>query len=66
VAPDLYVALGIAGDTIHNAAITGARRVLAIHPNPAAPIFKAADLGLVAEPKDVLPAIIAAIRYNYR
>ena len=62
VAPDLYVALGIAGDTIHNAAITGARRVLAIHPNPAAPIFKAADLGLVAEPKDVLPAIIASLR----
>jgi electron transfer flavoprotein alpha subunit len=62
VAPDLYVALGIAGDTIHNAAITGARRVLAIHPNPAAPIFKTADLGLVAEPKDVLPAIIAAMR----
>jgi electron transfer flavoprotein alpha subunit len=62
VAPDLYIALGIAGDTIHNAAISGARRVLAIHPNPAAPIFKAADLGLVADPKLVLPAILAALR----
>jgi len=62
VAPDLYIALGIAGDTIHNAAITGARRVLAIHSNPAAPIFKAADLGLVGEPKDVLAQIIAALK----
>ncbi len=62
VAPELYIALGIAGDTIHNAAITNARQVIAIHPNPAAPIFKAADLGLVAEPKDTLPALIAAVK----
>ena len=62
VAPDVYVAVGISGDTIHNAAIIGARQVIAIHANPAAPIFKAADLGLVGDPKDVLPALIAAVR----
>jgi electron transfer flavoprotein alpha subunit len=62
VAPDLYVAVGISGDTIHNAAITGARRVIAIQANPAAPIFKVADLGLVGEPKAVLPGLIAALR----
>jgi len=62
VAPDLYVAVGISGDTIHNAAVTGARQVIAIHANPAAPIFKVADLGLVGEPKDVLTALIAALR----
>ena len=61
VAPDLYIALGIAGDTVHNAAIARARCVVAIHPNPAAPIFTVADLGLAAEPKEVLPAIIAAL-----
>jgi electron transfer flavoprotein alpha subunit len=61
VAPDLYLAVGIAGDTIHNAAITGARQVLAIHPNPTAPIFKAADLGLVADPKEALLAVLATI-----
>jgi electron transfer flavoprotein alpha subunit len=63
VAPDLYVAVGISGDTIHNAAITGAHQVIAIHANPAAPIFKVADLGLVGEPKVVLPSLIAALSY---
>jgi electron transfer flavoprotein alpha subunit len=62
VAPDLYVAVGILGDTIHNAAISGARKVIAIHPNPAAPIFKVADLGLVAEPKQVLRDLIGRLR----
>ena len=61
VAPELYVAVGILGDTVHNAAISGARKVIAIHANPSAPIFKVADLGLVAEPKDILPRLIAAL-----
>ncbi|MCC6191028.1 MAG: electron transfer flavoprotein subunit alpha/FixB family protein [Anaerolineales bacterium] len=61
VAPDLYLALGILGDTIHNAAITGARRVIAVHANPAAPIFQAADVCVVAEPSAVLPALLAAL-----
>ena len=61
VAPALYVAVGIAGDTIHNAAIAGARQVIAIHANPLAPIFTVSDLGLVADPKTVLPALIAAL-----
>ncbi len=66
VAPDIYVAIGIAGDTIHNAAITGARQVIAIHANPLAPIFKVADLGFVADPKTVLPALIAALAHPSR
>ena len=61
VAPAIYLALGIAGDTIHNAAITTARQVLAIHADPRAPIFKVADLGLVADPKTILPELIAAL-----
>ncbi len=62
VTPELYLAVGILGDTVHNAAISGARQVIAIHPNAIAPIFKVADLGLVAEPKDVLPKLIDALR----
>jgi electron transfer flavoprotein alpha subunit len=58
VAPDLYVALGILGDTIHNAAIAGARRVVAVHANPEAPIFKAADVGLVGEPAAIVEAVL--------
>lgn len=61
VAPDLYLALGIVGDTIHNGAITGARRVVAVHANPQAPIFQAADVGLVADPAAVIRALLAVL-----
>ena len=61
VAPQVYVAVGIRGDTFHNAAMEGARFIVAIHPDPTAPIFQVADLCLEAEPKDVLPALLEAL-----
>ena len=57
VAPELYVAVGIRGDTFHNAAIEGAKFIVAIHPDPTAPIFQIADLCLEADPREVLPAL---------
>ena len=61
VAPDLYIAVGIRGDTIHNTAMARARQVIAIHPNPEAPIFAAADYGVVASPKEFLPWLLAKL-----
>jgi electron transfer flavoprotein alpha subunit len=58
VAPRVYVAVGVRGDTFHNAAIEGAGFIAAIHPDPDAPIFLVADLCLEADPKDVLPALL--------
>lgn len=61
VAPKVYVAVGIRGDTFHNAAIEGAKFILAIHPDPTAPIFQVADLCVEADPKEVLPALLKAL-----
>jgi electron transfer flavoprotein alpha subunit len=61
VAPAVYLAVGILGDTQHNAAISGARRVIAVHANPAAPVFKAADMAIVSEPKAWTRALLAAL-----
>jgi len=58
VAPTLYFALGILGDTIHNAAIAGAKRVIAVHPNPDAPIFKVADVAIVGDPAEILKKLL--------
>lgn len=58
--PDVYVAVGIRGDTFHNAAIEGSKFILAIHPDPDAPIFQVADMGLEADPAEVLPALLEA------
>lgn len=61
VAPQVYVAVGIRGDTFHNAAVENSRFILAIHPDPTAPIFRVADLCIEADPKDVVPALLAAL-----
>jgi len=61
VAPQVYVAVGIRGDTFHNAAIESSKFIVAIHPDPTAPIFKMADLCLEADPKEILPALLKAL-----
>jgi electron transfer flavoprotein alpha subunit len=61
VSPDVYVAVGIRGDTFHNAAMDEAKFVVAIHPDPNAPIFEIADLCLEAEPEAVLPLLVEAL-----
>ena len=61
VSPDVYVAVGIRGDTFHNAAMDEAKFIVAIHPDPNAPIFEMADLYVEAEPEEVLPLLLQAL-----
>jgi len=61
VAPEIYVAVGIRGDTFHNAAIEEAKFIVAIHPDHDAPIFQVADLCLEADPKEILPPLLEAL-----
>jgi electron transfer flavoprotein alpha subunit len=61
VSPDVYVAVGVRGDTFHNAAMEGAKFIVAVHPDPKASIFEVADLCVEAEPEEVLPALLEAL-----
>jgi electron transfer flavoprotein alpha subunit len=61
VAPELYVAVGVRGDTFHNAAMDQAKFIVAVHPDPDAPIFQIADLCIEADPQEVLPHLLAAL-----
>ena len=50
VSPDLYIALGIRGDTAHTWGMKDARYMVAVHPDADAPILKQADAAIVGDP----------------
>jgi electron transfer flavoprotein alpha subunit len=62
VTPDLYLAAGISGASQHLAGCSGARVLVAVNRDEAAPIFAVARYGIVGDYREVIPAIEAAIR----
>jgi electron transfer flavoprotein alpha subunit len=61
IRPRLYLAGGVSGSVRHRAAIRRARTVVAIDEDPAAPIFREADFGIVGDLHEVLPALLDEI-----
>jgi electron transfer flavoprotein alpha subunit len=58
----LVVSIGTSGALQYTTGIQGAETVIAINRDPHAPIFRIADLGLVADGKVVLPLLLEALR----
>jgi electron transfer flavoprotein alpha subunit len=61
IKPKLYMAFGVAGDVMHSAGMLGAGFVVAVHPDPQAPILAQADLGLVGDPSQAIDLLLAAL-----
>ncbi len=62
VKPKVYLACGISGAFQHLAGIKGNPFIIAINKNPKAPIFQAADVGIVDDILEFLPELTTKVR----
>ena len=62
VAPKVYLACGISGSFQHLAGLKGHPFIIAINKTPKAPIFRVADVGIVDDILEFLPALAERVR----
>ena len=62
ISPDLYFAVGISGAVQHMLGVAGAKCIVAVNQNEAAPVFEAADYGIAADYREFIPKLTEKLR----
>lgn len=65
VCPKLYIACGISGSVQHMAGMQSSDYIIAINKDPNADIFQIANLGIVGDVMEVLPALTKAFKEKH-
>jgi electron transfer flavoprotein alpha subunit len=62
IAPNLYVAVALSGKFNHMVGVRSSGTILAINDQPDMPVFTAADVGIIGDWREVIPALVAELR----
>jgi electron transfer flavoprotein alpha subunit len=62
IAPNLYVAIGLSGKFNHMVGVRSSGTILAINAQRDVPLFAAADVGILGDWREVVPALTAELR----